>query len=130
MTAAETSLIRFGDTRVPYTIQRSARRKKTVAVSVNPHGEVRLVAPEHLSTTRLDGVVRRKAKWILQRLRHVRSNGTPLSPREFVSGESLLYLGRHYRLKVHPRATEDAKLKGGWLHVSAPLGGHLKTGHL
>ena len=122
MTATETSAIMFGDTRVPYTIRRSARRKKTVAVSVDPTGGVLLVAPQHLSTRRLDAVVRRKAKWIVQRRRRVQSHGTPLSPREFVSGESVLYLGRHYRLKVHPRVTEEAKLKGGWLHVSAPPG--------
>jgi predicted metal-dependent hydrolase len=69
---------------------------------------------------RLDAVVRQKALWIVQRLRHVQSKGTRLPPREFVSGESVLYLGRHYRLKVHPRGSEDPKLRGGWLHVSAP----------
>ena len=122
MTATETSSITFGDTRVPYTIRRSARRKKTVSVSVDATGGVLLVGPAHLTTTRLDAVVRRKAKWIVQRIRRVQSNGTALSPREFVSGESVLYLGRHYRLKVHPRVAGEPKLKGGWLHVSAPRG--------
>lgn len=123
MTATETSAITFGDTRVPFTIRRSARRKKTVAVTVDPTGNILLVAPVHLSTTRLDGVVRRKAAWILRRLRQAKSNGTPLAPREFVSGETVLYLGRHYRLNVHPRSTaEEAKLRGGWLHVSALQG--------
>ena len=122
MTATETSSITFGDTRVPYTIRRSARRKKTVAVSVDPTEGVLLIAPEHLTKRRLDAIVRRKAKWIVQRQRRVQSHGTPLSPREFVSGESVLYLGRHYRLKVHPKVAGEAKLKGGWLHVSAPRG--------
>ena len=122
MTGTETSEVMFGDTRIVYGIRRSPRRKKTVAVSVDATEGVLLLAPEHLTRSRLDAVVRRKAKWIVQRLRHVESNGTRLSPREFVSGESILYLGRHYRLKVHPRVTEEAKLKGGWLHVSAPQG--------
>ena len=122
MTSTETSAITWGETQVAYTIRRSARRKKTVAVTVDPTGGVLLVAPEHFATSRLDAVVRRKAAWIVQRLRRVQSHDQPLSPREFVSGESVLYLGRHYRLKVNPNATGDAKLRGGWLHVPAPAG--------
>ena len=127
MTATETSEITFGETRLAYGIRRSPRRKKTVSVSVDPNGDVLLVAPQHLPTARLDAVVRRKARWIVQRIRRVQSHGTALSPREFVSGESVLYLGRHYRLKVHAQVADEAKLKGGWLHASAPHGPQRKT---
>ena len=129
MTSTETSAITWGETQVAYTIRRSARRKKTVAVTVDPTGGVLLVAPEHFATSRLDAVVRRKAAWIVQRLRRVQSHDPPLSPREFVSGESVLYLGRHYRLKVHLNESGDAKLRGGWLHVPAPAGA-LQTAHV
>ncbi len=122
MTAAETSVITFGGTRVPYTIRRSSRRKKTVAVSVDPRLGVLLAAPEHLTTPQLDTLVRQKARWIVERLRQVQTGEPQLGPREFVSGESVLYLGRHYRLKVHPQTTQEAKLRGGWLHVWAPSG--------
>ena len=109
----ETSVIAWGGTRLPYAIRRSARRKKTVAVIVDPSGDVLLVAPEDFSTSRLDAVVRRKAPWIVQRRRHVKSHDPPPSPWEFVSGETVLYLGRKYRLKVHPNETGEAKLHGG-----------------
>ena len=122
MTATETSAVAWGGTELPYTIRRSARRKKTVAVTVDPAGAVLLVAPIHLTTDELDGIVTRKAEWIVRRLRRAESYGPLLSPREFISGESVLYLGRHYRLKVHPNKAGDAKLRGGWLHVSAPAG--------
>ena len=39
-----------------------------------------------------------------------------------MSGESVFYLGRHYRLKVDSGGTGEAKLRGGWLHVPAPAG--------
>ena len=65
----------------------------------------------------------------MRRLRRAGDHTPPASPREFVSGESVLYLGRHYRLKVDPRATGDAKLRGGWLHVPA-LGEVQKTAHV
>ena len=100
--------------------RRSARRKKTVAVTVDPGGSVLVVAPVRLAGTRLDEIVTRKAPWIVQRLRRAESDGPPPAPREFVSGESVLYLGRHYRLKVHSRDSSGAapaRLRGGWLHV-------------
>ncbi len=130
MTASlETSAIIWGGTRLTYAIRRSARRRKTVAVTVDAAGGVLLLAPEHFTTSRLDAVVRRKAAWIVQRLQGVQSNGAPPSPREFVSGESVLYLGRHYRLKVHPDESGEAKLRGGWLHVPAPAGAE-QTAHV
>ena len=122
MTAPETSAVTWGETQLPYTIRRSARRKKTVAVTVDPAGSILVVAPERLATDRLDAIVTRKAKWIVRRIHSVEGHGQPLSPREFVSGESVLYLGRHYRLKVHPDESGAAKLRGGWLHVPAPTG--------
>ena len=99
VTAAETSAVTWGGTRLAYAIRRSRRRKKTVAVTVAPDGSVLLVAPEQFPTSRLDALVQRKAPWIAQRRRHVQSHDPPPAPREFVSGESVLYLGRHYRLK-------------------------------
>ena len=115
MTAPETSTVAWGGRELPYTIRRSARRKKTVAVTVDPAGSVLVVAPERLATTRLDAIVVRKAAWIAQRLRRLQAHGP--APREFVSGESVLYLGRHYRLKVHPN--ETGPRAQGWEEVRA-----------
>jgi len=54
MTATETSVVAWGGTRLPYAIRRSARRKKTVAVTVDPAGGVVLLAPELDSTVSPD----------------------------------------------------------------------------
>ena len=122
MTASETSVIAWGNKRLPYTIQRSARRKKTVAVTVDSAGGVLLVAPAQLATSELDALVRRKAHWIDKRIRRVKSLESMPASREFVSGESILYLGRHYRLKVCPQESGFPKLRGRWLHVTAQAG--------
>ena len=123
MTAVETSAVTWGGTELSYTIRRSPRRKKTVAVTVDPTGGILVVAPERVATERLDSIVGRKAEWIVRRIRRAGAHGAALSPREFVSGESVLYLGRHYRLKVNPQDTGSAKLRGGWLQVPAGGGG-------
>ena len=127
MSAVESSAVTWGGTKLPYNIRRSARRKKTVAVTVGPDGDVLIVAPPHLSTDELDGIVTQKAEWIVRRLRNTQVHGPGLSEREFVSGESVLYLGRHYRLKVHPEDGREAKLRGGWLHVHAAPGPQQRT---
>ena len=127
MRTTESSAVTWGRTQVLYSIRRSPKRKKTVAVTVGPDGDVLIVAPPHLSTDELDGIVTRKAEWIVRRLRNTQAHGSALTQREFVSGETILYLGRHYRLKVHPEEGGEAKLRGGWLHVHAAPGPQQKT---
>ena len=98
-----------------------------MAVTVDPAGSVLVLAPQGLPPARLDAIVTRKAAWIARRLRRAESHGPSPAPREFVSGESVLYLGRHYRLKVRPDETGEARLRGGWLHVPAPSGAQQAT---
>ena len=62
MSALETSAVTWGGTELPYAIRRSPRRKKTVAVTVDPAGGVLVVAPERVATDRLDAIVLRKAE--------------------------------------------------------------------
>ncbi|MEM9491797.1 MAG: SprT family zinc-dependent metalloprotease [Myxococcota bacterium] len=113
----ETSVVTYGTTEIPYRIRRSDRRT-TVAVTVAPGEGVVLMAPTDTAVTRLDRVVRQKAPWIVDRLRHVGQVETVVGAREFVSGESYAYLGRTYRLKVMTNAAPDAaKLDRGWLRV-------------
>ncbi|MEX1363585.1 MAG: SprT family zinc-dependent metalloprotease [Nannocystaceae bacterium] len=114
---SETSHVQWGRTRIDYAIVRSARRK-TVAVAVDPVDGVLLTAPRDVTVERLDQVVRAKARWIVERLRHVGQAETPVPPREQVSGESYLYLGRHYRLRVVPGdVSGPARLHRGFLEV-------------
>ena len=67
MTAPETSAVTWGGERLSYTIRPSPRRKKTVAVTVDPGGSVLLAAPVYLPSARLDEIVIRKAPGIVQR---------------------------------------------------------------
>ena len=116
--AMETSEIQFGQTGISYKIRRSPRRRKTVEVTVDPRQGVVVAAPERVPTGCLDSIVRQKARWILERQRRFQQANPAIAPREFVSGESVWYLGRHYRLKVlaNPNRAK-ASLVSGWLRV-------------
>lgn len=118
----ERSEIQFGLTRIPFLIRRSDRRA-TVALTIENNGGLVVTAPSEASIDRLNAVVRQKAKWVVQRIRLVRENPPSVSAREFVTGETVLYLGRQFRLKVIERAEEDyPRIWAGWYEVPVAPG--------
>lgn len=82
-----------------FSVLRSRRRKRTIALGIEPTGEVLVRAPFHIPHSRLIEVVESKRGWIIKKLRSL-DNISPVVKKEFVSGESFPYLGRHLRLKI------------------------------
>jgi predicted metal-dependent hydrolase len=119
MMAIERSEVRFGLTAIPYVVRRSQRRG-TVSIAIDPSMGVLLTAPQATPIARLDRVVHDKARWIVERLR--RGPVERAAPREFVNGETFLYLGRQYRLKIASGAVTRVALTGGRLVVTVPVG--------
>jgi len=121
-TTGERSEIRWGTTAIPYAIRRSSRRG-TVSIAVEPSGRVVLTAPTETPVTRLDRGVRQKARWIVDRASRGREMLDPCA-REFVSGETVRYLGRCYRLRVVSSETlRSPHLERGWLVVTTETDG-------
>jgi predicted metal-dependent hydrolase len=111
----ERSAVQYGRTRIGYAIRRSHRRG-TVSIAIDPEQGVLVTAPGAVAIERLDQVVRKKARWIVERLRD-RSVLERATAKAFVSGETFRYLGRSYRLKVTLGQEEGVALRGGWLQV-------------
>ena len=86
----------FGDTSIEYDVRRSHRRKKTVHIRVDGNG-VHVAAPMRTPNHALEGMVLKRASWILDCLSRVAETA---APRRFVNGETLPYLGRSVRLIV------------------------------
>ena len=97
--------IMFGDARIKYRVVRSPRRKKTIEVTVDAPGAVRVAAPVDTPAEQVEETVRRRAGWIV---RHHGATTADAPPRRFVSGESLPYLGRSVLLTVRP--TDEARV--------------------
>jgi predicted metal-dependent hydrolase len=118
---SERSQVLWGRTEIPYAIRRSPRRA-TVSIAVEPTGEVVLTAPTTAPLDRLDRIVHAKARWIVERLRRTSEVPPPLPSREFISGETFLYLGRQYRLRVASKVEESGEvaLRRGWLVAPVP----------
>jgi predicted metal-dependent hydrolase len=118
----ERSEIQWGLTPIPYAIRRT-RREKTVALTIEGRGNLVVSAPEGVPIERLNRIVRKKADWVVKRIRHVSTLPPPPSEREFVSGETVRYLGGQYRLKVFESAApRDPRIWAGWYEVPIPPG--------
>jgi predicted metal-dependent hydrolase len=105
----------FGDKRIPFRIE--YRRRKNLAISVHPELRLEVVAPEGSTTDQVLRRVEKRAGWILRQWRYFEQFlPTHPGPR-YVSGETHLYLGRQYRLKVHEGSPSRVKLVGRFLHV-------------
>jgi predicted metal-dependent hydrolase len=117
----ERSQVWWGRTAIPYAIHRSPRRA-TVSIAVEPTGEVVLTAPNTARLDQLDRIVRAKAPWIVERLRKTSDLPPSLPSREFITGETFLYLGRQYRLRVEDQVegAGEVGLRRGWLVVPVP----------
>ncbi|HRI71034.1 MAG TPA: DUF45 domain-containing protein, partial [Polyangium sp.] len=119
---AERSEIQFGLTNISFLIRRSMRRG-TVALTIEHDGGLVVTAPNDVSVDKLNAVVRSKALWVIQHSRQVRELPPRPSEREFVSGETVLYLGRQLRLKVVD--TDDhagPRMRGGWYEIPVDRG--------
>ena len=105
---AERDSYRFGGTTIEYAVTRSARRKKTIEITLDPFEGVLVAAPARASDEHIRSVIQKRAAWILRK-----ATTSDFKPRrrEFVSGESLPYLGREVRMFVEPTDRTRATLK-------------------
>ncbi len=96
------------------------QKKATIKVHVHPNGMVQVDAPESAELPEIKSAVQRRARWILKHLDDIEERNRHVLPRQWVSGESMFYLGRRYVLKVieepHQRKM-NCKLIGGQLRV-------------
>lgn len=90
--------ILYGATVIEYDIEFVQR--KTLSICVNPDGLVYLKAPANVTLEQIRKKVHKRACWILRQKRFFESFGSPTTKRRYVSGESHLYLGRQYMLRV------------------------------
>jgi predicted metal-dependent hydrolase len=112
----ETYSIQYGDTTIAYDLAYAPRT--TLAISVAPDLRVSVTAPPDTDPKVIAVKVRQRAPWILRQWRELEQYLPATPPRQYRSGETHLYLGRQYRLKVEDGAPAGVKLARGRLHVT------------
>jgi predicted metal-dependent hydrolase len=104
-----------------YTVIRRARRK-TATISVSRDNKVCIAVPKNLSRERIEEIIQRRAGWIRAKIKFNQETACLHHPKRFVSGESFLFLGENYPLRVVEGSSCGADLKEGCLSVRVAQG--------
>lgn len=108
-------VFRYGSKTIEYTLQFSER--KTLGITVTPDMEVLVTAPLNASMEKVDALLLKRAPWILKQQSFFLAYFPKQIAKKYVSGETHLYLGRQYRLKVCIGEVESVKLYGRFITV-------------
>lgn len=106
----------YGGETVAYEVVH-AEGRRTLSIEVHPDGRVLVRAPLDCPHALVAERVERRAGWISRQLSEFESYRPRTPARQFLSGESHLYLGRQYRLKVQEADANGVKLTRGEMIV-------------
>jgi predicted metal-dependent hydrolase len=115
--------IAYGDEEIAFTLRRQPSRVvPRIAIHVESDGRVQVDAPSTAPLAEVLSAVKKRSRWISQHVSAAKARLANVLPREYVSGESLHYLGRRYRLKVivDPATALKAHMRGAFITVAVP----------
>lgn len=95
--------------------------RKTTDIVIERDGVISVRPPKDYSPEQVDAVVESKRLWIYRNLAEWRDLNAAAVVREWVNGETFLYLGRSYRLALVASQDVDLKLKEGRFHLNKGL---------
>lgn len=110
-----TAHVQFGSKQIDFKLSYSQR--KTLGITITPEMEVLVKAPTNTSLEKIKEKVKKKAPWIIKQQNFFLGFYPKNPPKKFVSGESHLYLGRQYRLKVIIGKKPQVNYKGRFIEV-------------
>lgn len=113
----EVNTIQLGRRQLDYALHRDDRERLKVVVT--PRAEVVVYAPLRRTRDEIETRLRRRSEWILRQHRYFAKHLPRPTSRRYVSGETVYYLGRQYRVKLRTADEDSVKLKGRFLLVSA-----------
>lgn len=99
-------------------LRRSERR--TLSITVRPDRSILVRAPISATEDEIRARLWRRRRWIWRQQEFFRQFEPRVSARSFVSGETHLYLGRRYRLKVLRGDQLHVRLHAGYIEVTLP----------
>jgi hypothetical protein len=111
----------FGLTDIPYTLLHS-NRTDSLRISVEFEYGVEVIAPAGMKQARIEAILKKKATWILDKLRLIEEVVVRPPTREWVSGEKVPLLGQGYTLVIEERPGRQsfAVWSGKYLTVTVP----------
>ncbi|MDD5593334.1 MAG: SprT family zinc-dependent metalloprotease, partial [Candidatus Margulisbacteria bacterium] len=99
---------------INYSLIKS-RKRRSIAIMVDPDRGVVVYAPQRLGERELLKVLAERKEWIKEKLNQVLARKAP--PKSYVEGEQFLFLGRGYLLKICPARKNRVYLLNDELYV-------------
>lgn len=114
-----TATLSYGSETIRYEVRFLASRQ-TLAIEVHPDSRVLVRAPVDCPEALIAQRVQKRAAWISRQLAEFERYRPRTPARQYVNGESHLYLGRQYRLKLAQGDSASVKLTRGQLLAVLP----------
>ena len=103
--------INYGSKVIKYHLAFSNR--KSLGIKVSPDCLVYVIAPLDAHIFDIQEKVKLKARWIFKQQNFFQKYKPSTPERRFINGETHLYLGRQYKLKIIPSIENDVKVYRG-----------------
>lgn len=112
--------VRYGKQMVSVQSRERSSSKASVQIIVHPEGKVEALVPRYQRDSDIQTALNKRASWIFKQLRNFEEQQSHTLPRSYVGGESHLYLGRRYVLRVlevKKNQPSSVKLRRGHLEI-------------
>jgi len=107
--------VAYGGHRIDFSVVR--RRRKTLETAVEPDASVVVAAPMDAPIEAIAEKVRKRGAWVRRQQRFFGQFMTRTPERRYVAGETDLYLGRQYRMKVACNGRPGVEMTRGFITV-------------
>lgn len=107
--------IQFGSKEIAFRLEYMDR--KSLGITVHPDRDVTVKAPIDTSLEKVKEKIRKRAPWILKQQSFFLSFEPKTPARKYISGETHLYLGKQYQLKIIDSDQETVKMSRGRIEV-------------
>lgn len=110
----------YGDEKIIFECLPRHSNINRVLIKVHPDCRVIVLAPKDTEGQAVLVAVKKRARWIYEKLREFRVQNQYAFPKKYVSGESHYYLGKRYMLKIieNSNVPPYVKLLRGKLEIS------------
>lgn len=108
-------VVLYGGTKIEFSFCHVNR--KTLEIAVHPNQSVMVKAPLGVEPAEVQRRVARRARWIIKQRNYFRQFEPRTPARCYVGGETHLYLGKRYRLKIKKGRRDEIKLVRGYFNI-------------
>lgn len=114
-----THAVHYGEQRLEFRWRLREFAGSKARIHVYPNGQVEVETPVKSTLADAKKALLRRARWVTRHLREIEERKSAVLERQYVSGETVFYMGRRYTLKVIPSGAEQhVKMQRGQIRVT------------